>query len=137
MSKHPAMVEYNGQEMTLYAATKASGISETCLKKRYARGDRGEKLFRPTGRRRKAEGTAETRAEQEAAEQASVARKETHRERAARIRMEHAAAFSAPLIDDKLLTDAERLRIRERVNGRQRWNSGWFGETSDTREAGR
>ena len=41
------IVKYNGEEMTLKAAAAISGINYGTLKRRYHKGDRGDKLFRP------------------------------------------------------------------------------------------
>lgn len=41
------IVEYEGQEMTLIEASEKSGINYGALTRRYHKGDRGEKLFRP------------------------------------------------------------------------------------------
>ena len=42
------LVEYNGEEMTLPEAAEKSGINYDCLQRRYYRGDRGDRLFRPS-----------------------------------------------------------------------------------------
>ena len=50
--RNNVMVEYEGVEMCLTEATEKSGISYTTLQSRYHAGDRGDKLFRPSRKKR-------------------------------------------------------------------------------------
>lgn len=48
--KSNTWVEFNGVRMTLAQAARASGIHQDTLTLRHTKGERGEKLFRPTQR---------------------------------------------------------------------------------------
>lgn len=134
-----------GMRLSLKQWSKHTGLSYDTLHSRYADGDRGLDLIRPSNTRARnhyeREDLREMAERKRAAKQQAEEAKREHLASVARSRAkiaaEHAAAFAKPLIDAKLLTKAERKEIARKVKGVQRWNQQWFGESRDSRESGR
>lgn len=140
-------VVYEGESMPAGELAQRIGVSQSCIAKRWLRGMRGADLVKPSQQGRPGVPRAfEGRCAIEEAEKIRKAEEDALKRRlelrqrakdaATKARQEHAVAFARPLIDDKLVTPAEQQEIASRVKGRQRWNSGWFGESKDTREMG-
>jgi hypothetical protein len=128
-------ITYNGAQLTLKQLAKATGLSYPCLAGRYRKGDREPKLWRPrdcVGGNRKGkspqslrgEGVTSRAREEEAAKREARLKRERDRAwRIAAMKVSHAAAMSAPLIDASLLTAAERVANWNRVrnSGQRSW----------------
>jgi hypothetical protein len=138
MSRTLLKLIYEGELLPVAEVAKRSGISACCIRKRYAKGERGPELFRPGHRGRFREEAPDTeqqialrakREAREAAERAKLefrlARQRRERDAKQRAAAEHAAAFSKPLIDDKLLRPKERAAIAQRVRncGQRCWRT--------------
>lgn len=111
----PRKVWYNGQKVRLRELATLTGHNVHTLVERYEKGDREPTLWRaldkPGPRASK-----EPRDAREAARIEQLRIRREQRERAiARMRAEHAAAFSRPFIAANLLTPAERAAITKRI----------------------
>jgi hypothetical protein len=138
MTRHVHMVAFGGETMPLYQAAKLAGLSGYCVRKRYAKGERGDELLRPVSRGRsrthpnltseQQEALRAKREAKDAAERAKqdlkLARQRREQQARERVAAEHAAAFARPLIDARLLKPMEHLAIVERVKycGQRNWS---------------
>lgn len=131
------MVEHEGAQVALKEIAKRSGVCYHTLAKRYDRGLRGGELTKkPAPRNTSGQTVRVTKLQQQTYyldQQRSTAAKfgaveaanraKAERERIAR--SQHGADFWRPLIDDSVLTDAERFEVHAKVTGsaqRQRWH---------------
>lgn len=125
------LVEYREQRVTFNELSELTGIKIATLRYRWSNGHRGEKLWQPlerVGVSRPAGGDQNTdlkrmqdeigdKRERQACEDAE--RMEHQRKRQAiidAVKAAHADLFAQPLIDSRLLTDAEHKQIRDRVS---------------------
>jgi transposase len=123
------IIERNGEQLTLRKLAKREDLSYEMLRKRYEKGERGERLVRKPDRRQRPSGF---KAEQQAAaadreQRRQLAAANASKQRAQRAALatalaEHAAAFSRPLIDAALLTSAEQNEVRKRIGRGLRWD---------------
>jgi hypothetical protein len=128
-------VNYNGADLTLRELSEAVGISLSCIKIRYHKGDRGPELWRPldcvggnkTGRppsSLRGEGVSIKVREQAAERRAKQLAREVEKQaRIDALKAARDAELRRPLIDAKLLKPREHKAIVDRVrfSGQRNW----------------
>lgn len=132
-------VDYYGKQVTLDQVAKRQGIPYQCIYSRYDRRERGPELWRPSNASKlPAEPVAMAipdqkisvvdgemmRSKAAARERRHQSKSEQHRTAKAAMRAAHAEEFRRPLIDQALLSTAERNEIRGNViySGQRMWS---------------
>jgi hypothetical protein len=128
-------VNYNGVELTLKQLATATGIGYQCICRRYGKGDREPKLWRPLdciggnkGKSRpelRGEVTDREREQLAATREARMTRERRKAARIASLKEARDAELRRPLIDASLLSRREHAEIRDRVkySGQRCWRT--------------